>query len=44
MTDERKLISAEMCFIRWTTNYKLTNEQMLTCLQISSILDFMHHC
>jgi hypothetical protein len=45
-TDERRLISAEMCFLRRTVGYThwdhKTNEDILTELQISQITEFIY--
>jgi hypothetical protein len=45
-TDERRLISAEMSFLRRTAGYSLwdhkRNEDILTELQISQITGFIH--
>jgi hypothetical protein len=45
-TDERKLISAEMCFLRRTAGYTRwdhkSNEVILTELQMSQITEFIY--
>jgi hypothetical protein len=45
-TDERRLISAEMCFLRSTAGYTCwdhkRNEDILTELQISEITEFIY--
>jgi hypothetical protein len=45
-TDERRLISAEMCFLRRTTGYirwdHKRNEDILTELQMSQITEFIY--